>query len=125
MKTALALVSALTFSTASFAQTGQEWRALLLLDSGPVSGGARGLVCATSAKGTIRVKDGMMIWFVDTNPKAARWQVRLAPDGSADATVPILTAREGDTHVTVPAGSGPRIIHSAGKNACRYRYEPE
>jgi hypothetical protein len=107
----------------SFAQATQQWGVTLFLESGPTSGA---FSCGVSGKGAIQVRNGVMSFFLEgEDPQTPRWQIPLSVDGSADASVPILTGRKGrSTHVTVPVGTGPRLIHSAGQNACRNRYEP-
>ena len=110
----------------SFAQTPpQEWRVSVALESGAVSGR---FACPYSGNGYLRVQDGVMSWHWEENGRpatSARWKITLSADGSFDASIKyLIDGKERTNRITVPAGSGPRMIRSVSQNGCRNRFEP-
>lgn len=69
MKVWRIFVIAVLLPLPSFAQTTQEWRTALTLDS-------QDSRCPKPAPGTMRVENHTLSYFSDQKPQSARWTVR-------------------------------------------------
>ncbi|MBI3199625.1 MAG: hypothetical protein HYZ40_19360 [Rhodospirillales bacterium] len=97
----------------------QEWP--LVIEHAP----GNAATCAPGAGDSlIRVRDGAMSLVFTSFPQPI-WTVKLAADGSFDAVVPSYADPKG-SRITVPAGSGPRVIATLTQTAgCAYRMVPK